>query len=330
MSTKRLIYLIKHFLLKTLTRKSPTQFKWISPYQQNWWARNWRNVLYFSLAFLMGSLIIFALVYGYNAYMTVLQLKEAEELERWGRLGDHVGGLSNILFYYFGLMLLFFTILLQIQEMKRTRDKLKKVAQFRDQQNKLQKPQNFENTYFRLLQLHHRYANRLICDEIGRSLLGGRQCFGYFYQRLKTKYHEKQKEFLFSSSLSSINLEKEIIRTAYRDFYKSNQDKLGHYFHNLYHIIEFVENNYLEEFEQLNEKNQREYMIILSSQFSSHELILLFYHSLYLWYEFGQPEFFNALEDHLLLEDLQRTLLFKKIHYEFYPKNAHYNPWLYE
>jgi len=329
MSIRRLILLIKQILLRKRVKIS-LKSKQIRPHYQTWWTRNWLNILYFTIPFLVAVLIIFALAYGYTSYITLLHLTDAEELERWARFGDHVGGLSTTIFYYLGFLLLFFTILLQIQEMKYSREELERSAQSRHQQNKLQKHQNFENTFFQLLQLHHRYANGLICDEIGQALLGGRQCFTYFYYRLKAKFYEKQQEFLFSLEKSSLNLEKEIIRVAYRDFYRSNQDKLDHYFHNLYHIIEFVENNFLEEFERLSGKTKRDYMITLGSLFSTHELLLLFYHCLYLQYEFGNQNFFKAIEDHILLEKLQRNLLLKRIHYEFYPQNAHYNPWLHE
>jgi hypothetical protein len=95
-----------------------------------WWARNWRGVLFFSLAgIIIGGGVIFALVYGYNSFLTLMYITDAKDLERWGRFGDYVGGLSRAFFNFWGFFLLLFTIVLQIQEMKFSRREIKKTTE---------------------------------------------------------------------------------------------------------------------------------------------------------------------------------------------------------
>jgi hypothetical protein len=315
----RIVQLIKQFFKYLVTKP-----KSVRPHKRSWWSRNWLNTIFLSFAILLGFGVIFALMYGYNSYLTVMHTTDAAELAKWGTFGDYVGGLSGSIFNFFSFVLLLLTILLQIQEMRYSREELERSAKALNRQGKLQRHQNFENTFFQLLQLHHHHANTLICDEKAEALLGGRQCFDYFYQNLKRIYQQKKTEFVFSPNLSYLESEQELIRKVYKKFYTENQEKLGHYFRNIYHIIRFVENNHPKDEDEQTLKN---YIIILRSQFSSHELVLIVYHCLFLWYDYGEPGFFEAIEKYLLLEDLQKNLLFKRMHYDFFPKNVQHNPW---
>lgn len=315
----RIVQVIKQFLKNIVIKP-----EFARPRQRSWWSRNWLNTLFLSFAILLGLGVIFMLMSGYNSYLTVMHTKDAEELAKWGTFGDYVGGLSGSIFNFFSFVLLLLTILLQIQEMRYSREELERSANAFHLQGKLQRHQNFENTFFQLLQLHHHHSNTLICDEKSKALLGGRQCFDYFYHILKGIYQEKKTEFVFSPNMSYLESEQELIRRTYKEFYDKNQEKLGHYFRNIYHIIRFVEKNHPKD---EDEETLRNYIIILRSQFSSHELILIFYHCLYLWYEYGESGFYETVEEYLLLDDLQKVLLFKSMHYDFFPKNAVHDAW---
>ena len=94
-----------------------------------WWTPNWRSILFFSLTSIIGGGIILALVYGYNSFLMDLFVADAKDLEKWGRFGDYVGGLSRAFFNFWGFFLLILTIVLQIQEMKFSRKEIKKTTE---------------------------------------------------------------------------------------------------------------------------------------------------------------------------------------------------------
>ena len=282
--------------------------------EPGWWARNWLNMLFLTVAFGVGSFVILALIMGYNSYLTLLHTMDVEELAKWGTFGDYVGGLSGSIFNFFSFVLLLLTILLQVQEMRYSREELEKTTEALRRQNENQKHINFENTFFQLLQLHHDHANNLMNYEEGKLLIG-RQCFAYFYRLLKEIYEEKKANFVFAPHLSYTETEQEIIRAAYQQFYNRHQAKLGHYFRNLYNIVKFVEKHYE------GEQAKQDYMKMIRAQFSSYELVLIFYNCLFFLYEYKEVEFYQLVEKYLLLKNLPNRMLFKDMHYDFYPEN---------
>lgn len=81
----------------------------------------------------------------------------------WGTFGDFVGGSLNPLLSFFGLIALLLTIVLQGRELELTRKELKRSADSQektqlllDSQIKTQAKQQFESTYFSLLNQHNK------------------------------------------------------------------------------------------------------------------------------------------------------------------------------
>lgn len=144
------------------------------------------------------------------------------------------------------------------------------------EQGELFRIQSFESTFFQLLQLHLKIADNLRYDRNNTTYVG-RACFAEFYAELKEHYLTV---FLDDSTLKNavdkaqaLETEKHLIDKAFEKFYRTeNRDRLGHYFRNFYHLIEFI---------HVSDEtlNKQKYANLVRAQLSSHEEMLIFYHA---------------------------------------------------
>ncbi|WP_433581572.1 putative phage abortive infection protein [Paenibacillus amylolyticus] len=68
---------------------------------------------------------------------------------------------------------------------------------------------------------------------------------------------------------------------AYEAVYKKYENKIGHYYRNLYRIIRLIQDENFEENVEKNEMQRKKYRGILRAQLSSSELMMLFYNVTY-------------------------------------------------
>lgn len=116
-----------------------------------------------------GSIFIATIMYFDNFYFNYLDYfdgKLSESYSDWGTFGDFFGGTLNPILSFLGLIALLSTIKLQIRELKETRIEFKRSADAQqgskealDLQAKMQKRQQFENTFFSLLNQHNSSLN---------------------------------------------------------------------------------------------------------------------------------------------------------------------------
>jgi len=141
------------------------------------------------------------------------------------------------------------------------------------EQGELFKIQSFESTFF---QLHLKIADNLRYDRNNIAYVG-RACFAEFYAELKEHYLTV---FINDSSskdaidkAQALETERQLIDKAFEKFYRAeNRDRLGHYFRNFYHLIEFI--HVAEEV-----LDKQKYANLVRAQLSSHEEMLIFYHA---------------------------------------------------
>lgn len=144
-----------------------------------------------------------------------------------------------------------------------------------EEQGELFKIQSFESTFFQLLQLHLKVSDNLRYDKEGTTYFG-RVCFAKFYVDLKGNYSEVFLNLPPQESLTkeqALEIEKVLIDKAFATFYTTeNRDRLGHYFRNFYHLIQFVHS-------AKDIIDKQSYVNLLRAQLSSHEEMLIFYHA---------------------------------------------------
>ena len=220
-----------------------------------------------------------------------------------GAYGDTYGTI-NALFTALAFVGVITTILLQKKELTLQRQELKLTREeLAGQKKQLQiqsdtfKQQRFENTFFELLRVHIDIVSALSMpgsDPRGNQIRG-RVCLGY------------QMEILREFSKKNVN---NPIDKAFEKLYRNSPPHLGHYFRQLYHIVNFVDKSEIEE--------KQRYADFVQAQLNNNELILLAYNGLSKHGENFKP----LIEEYGLLENLTWGTLFAEDHASMYCAKA--------
>jgi uncharacterized membrane protein len=90
----------------------------------------------------------------------------------WGQMGDYFGGMLNPIFAFASFIALLYTIRIQSEELKLTRDELGKAAEAQKKSSEVLaiqathlEKQNFENTFFKMLEKMHDLSKLTEVDE---------------------------------------------------------------------------------------------------------------------------------------------------------------------
>lgn len=238
-------------------------------------------------------------------------------VDKYNELGDFIGGITAPFLSVVALLLLYLTYKSQKEELSETRGILNK-------QTETLTRQQFETTFFNMLNLHHDIVKSIdlfrktpTLHELRQEAAGriaespketvyGRDCFRTFYEGYTNEYKKTRQEM----HISGKSLYKDIINTAYENYYKRHQSDLGHYFRNLYHVFKLIKRSEID--------NKKEYASLVRAQLSSHELLMLFYNSLS-----DQGEKFKPLiEEFHILKGMPEGNLIEKDHKNLYASSA--------
>lgn len=302
----------------------------------------------FSRILLLIGIILFVvgpIFFLWNEFDS-LSLNNKIQSEKFGQFGDIVGGFIGSIWSLAGVILFYVALTEQRRDFKTNREVLLKQAEALEQQirefehqreelsetrkvfkiqSETLKLQQFESTFFNLLNLHHEIVNSIdlvsyehkpsksmeeftqtLSSSGERVVTTGRDTFVKFKKGLENDYYKLIKE-------DSEQDEFLIVNYAYRKYYDKHQSDLGHYFRNLYHIIKFINNA------DIFEKGR--YTSLVRAQLSNDELVLLFYNSIT---PYGSEKFKPLIEKYHLLKNLNlETLINKDKHKEFYSESAY-------
>jgi hypothetical protein len=244
----------------------------------------------------MFLILTFIVIFAWNEVF--FEMAKKVQADKFGQLGDIIGGFVGSLWALAGVILFYVALseqridfknnqkalnaqieALQIQsnEFKLQRKELQETRNIYIEQAKTQKLQQFESTFFNLLQLLHQIVRDITLQETKKDVaklmndaqekevnITGRRCFEILYNRLGKFYERHHQLDIFENEI-------DVVQSAYLDFYNRYQPIIGHYLMNLYYITKFI---------QEHAENIGLYTDMLRSQLSSHELLLLFYHIL--------------------------------------------------
>lgn len=277
-------------------------------------------------------LIILGVIIGLGGIMNLfIQSKELKLNE----VGDFIGGtvaslwsLSGLFFIYIAFLgqqkqMLFQNLELQFNrfEVKSTRFELKEQKLQMIEQNKSIKLQRFENTFFNMINLLHEIVNSIDIIEEKENIvtrLGGSMVEQFNNAEKHTHFLTKKgkdcfvsfrKELLENYESLSLKDEEEIkkIKIAFRDFYYKNEPDLRHYIQNVFQIALFIEKSEIE--------NKNDYVELFRSQFSTNELVIIYYYSLS---DFKYHWFNSFLENYTFLKLFNSGKLLKSEHRDFH------------
>ena len=123
------------------------------------------------LLWILGGAAVaaFLIILGlYIAYFKNLSI--TNDSATWGTFGDYLGGTLNPIISFLALIGLLYTIHQQAQEMQATREELEQAAEQQRRQSEIFNLQQFESTFFSLLEQHNKIIETLVknVDEINK------------------------------------------------------------------------------------------------------------------------------------------------------------------
>jgi len=230
----------------------------------------------------------------------------------FGEWGDFFGGVLNPFLTFLTFMGLLITIILQQTELKESREEFKRSADALFEQSKSLQKQNFENTFFNLIDLHYNIISQLIVeikdlkeekisDKIREVILSSSLSIAGISLNTKKEMIFKGREvfeFLFNYISFDTNTPFEVI-VRYKTIQNHHNDILGHYFRNLYQVLKLIDNT---DEQILSMEEKQKYSSILRAQLSTYELALLSINCLENIVD--QGEFKNLLIRYSMLEHL--------------------------
>ena len=240
-------------------------------------------------------------------------------------MGDFLTGTTGILWALSGIFFIYVAFLGQKQqllyqsleihqnreELELTRDELAGQREALQEQSHTFKLQQFENTFFQLLQLQMKIRESIDVpiNPIDRINLG-------YSSKDNEKRDLKGSDAFRQMSLhllKKLRHSKQEINVVYQEFYESYQSDLGHYFRNLYRIVKFVDQS------NLTLAQKYSYTSIVRAQLSNSELVLLFYNCLS---PLVSKKFKPLIQRNALLKNLSNTDLAHPSHYGRYDHSA--------
>ncbi|UKS62924.1 putative phage abortive infection protein [Bacillus toyonensis] len=228
-----------------------------------------------------------------------------------GPVGDFVGGTTVTFFTAASVFLLIATNIMQREELKASEAQAKEVRKEAKITNETMKRQQFETTFFNMLQLHHQIVeniqlNRRKEDFRGRKAieeikdifedsLGAKQ---YFVENPEKGINswlvnfQIRKRFLEKFLNTPNGISKEMLNEVYEEFHDEHGNAIGHYMRNNYRIVKFIVENVVEdenEQKRIKKEEKRDtivgdkrfYFGTLRAQWSNAEFELIFINSLY-------------------------------------------------
>jgi len=253
-------------------------------------------------------LIISAWIYTYY------QLKDLDPNIR-GTFGDMFGSI-NALFSGLALAGIIITILLQQKELRLQRQELSETRKEFKIQNETLRIQRFENTFFSLLNIHH----KIVSDIDYRYYKSREKDFGIASYSFQTKTEDKEVvviegrdvfRFRFNRFKESVIDGEMGWLELYKEHYEMAQTDFGHYFRNLYRMVKLVETtDFFYDKNSISEsgifKTKYKYTSIIRAQVSDYELAWLFYNCLS---SNGIEKFKPLIEKYSLLKNLPENLI---------------------
>lgn len=209
-----------------------------------------------------------------------------------GTFGDMFGAI-NSLFSGLAFAGLIYTIniqrselALQRQELSLQREEVRRSTEELAGQKEQMIRQRFETTFFNLLSIHNE-----IVTSIDYSSVIGRIVF-----------------IKFASEMQMQSSGGKVEELAFKETYKKYGVAIEHYYKNILTVIDFVNN---EKILTLSEKQV--YISFLKGQITPHELVFLYYNSLYNNNELNRQNLLSKFAFYNFFDDLNFNLIFGKI-----------------
>ncbi len=280
--------------------------------------------------FIIIAAIAIIIVYGsyiFNFHNHTISKSSGD----WGTFGDFIGGTLNPTLAFLSLLAILQTIRIQSKELAKSSEALelskeelaKSSIALIEQSNSL-KIQNFETTFFNMINLHNEMVKNISLIKLSRARMdiNGGNYPVYMIHGIPVAVKEDN-DFSGKKALSKLfeilnvfikdNHKKDDsnIIALFNQFYLEHHELINNYFLNIYQILNFINtNNALKsKCKEDQIKNQKTYSDIFRAQLSTYELALLLMYSLY---KFNNKDLFPLLVKFEIMENLEMILSYKK------------------
>ena len=251
-----------------------------------------------------------------------------------GAYGDFIGGFLGTVLTIIATVYIYKTYHSQKKELKSQKKELQL-------QRKLIAQQQFENTFFNMLNVHRelknglRYTEQFIGFDMKNPQYHGLETINAINKKLRLLYtkatinkpHEVGTVIDFELEKLNIDLskyqernDKNILKVSYGKLFEIHQNQISHYCRNVYHILKFIRENEKNETLGKEYNKYKSYANIFQSQLNVDEQFLLFYNFLHFDKETDDEIFqtINLVNHYSFLENIGIDNLISKKHELFY------------
>ena len=202
--------------------------------------------------------------FGIIIFITItfqkMDFTSAESLQRLSMLGEFLGGAVGSIWALAGVILFFLALIYQRRELALQRDELLETRQILSNQSKTIEIQQFENTFFQLLEFHLEAAKRIETSEGGN---GFDKMFADFKKAVGDVKRKRKKDG------SSENLDAQAFETSFASVYDGYRNTLSHYIESYKALIFLVDEK---------SKDPKFYVNIIKPHLTEQEVLIQFYY----------------------------------------------------
>lgn len=197
--------------------------------------------IYLLTKFTIATISYFQILYSNDSCLS---------LDKFGQIGDFVGGFGGTIFAFVSLILLYETLTSQLKDSKSNRE--------------LIEIQQFENTFYQLLDLHNRNIETIESFDLTGTKISGK------------KFFDEKKNELYNIFVPSFSLSKnyKVAVSNYELVYNMNIEIFSTYFKTIFQLYKLIDT------ENIPNSHRIKYSKILRAQLTSSELFFIRYNAL--------------------------------------------------
>ncbi len=248
-------------------KEDPEELKKVNTYQ--YWA------IFFII---LGGVIFLISILLFLSKTGPLNTSVEIESKIFADFGNFIIGSVGVFWSLAGVFLFYGTLRLQREELTRQRKEFERSIKVAEDslaiamnQSTTSKLQQFDNTFFNLLNQHNEIVNSLKAqDPAKRGYVTGRECFKYLYESI----YDEAVRWGSVGNTPNRNLSIQETLEVYQEHWRKEEFWVGHYFRNLYNLVRYVDRSDMEF------PKKKVYTNIIRAQLTIYELLLLFYNCL--------------------------------------------------
>ena len=240
-------------------------------------------VKFLGFSTLISIILGFVVAYIVFIKLNVLSSNMLSDLESLSKMGEFFGGIVGPIWALAGVILFYLALIYQRKELELQREELFESRKIMANQSRTIEIQQFENTFFQLLEFHLSASARIESQETGNG-------FDVMYKAFTKAVNDTKKRR--KKDGSSEILDEEAFETCFRQVYDSYRNTISHYMESYKSLIYLVAEK---------SKDPNFYINIIKPHLTEQEVLLQFY---YLITYDNDPKFKEIVENYGLFERL--------------------------